>query len=171
MIARVLVIGLMSLLCTFSASSQQTLADLVTEAKAEWMFGQWEGQSDNGDKVQLGVSWDLDKHVVILHVKTTEMESKGYTVIDPVSATPKYFSFDNRGSVGKGGWEMEAEELVLRVEIQSADRGPWKAGLVFTGSATEGLKIRMHSLTDSGSLGEARTSFKFKKAAAAASKK
>ena len=151
MIARYLAVGLFACMASFSAYAQGSLESLVSEAKAEWMFGQWQAQSENGDPVSLNVSWDLDKHVVILHVKAGDMESKGYT-------------FDNRGSVGKGSWNMENGDLVLRVESESPGRGPWKAAFVFTGSASTGLQVRMHTVESSGDLATpARMTFKFKK--------
>ena len=172
MIARLFSVGLVAGMACLSVSAQQTLSDLVKDAKADWMFGQWEAVTDNGDTVRLNISWDLDKHVVVLHVKTSEMESKGYSALDQDAGTVKYISFDNRGSIGKGAWAMEAEELVLRIEVQNSERGPWKAGIVFTGNAQDGLRVRMHSIADSGDLAEpARTTFKFKKQAAAATKK
>ncbi len=171
MIARMLLTGLLIGFTCLTASAQQSLSDLVNEAKAEWMFAQWEAQTDSGETVRLNISWDLDKHVVVLHVKAPDMESKGYSYLDSASSTVKYFSLDNRGSVGKGSWGMESEELVLRIEVQNADRGPWKAAIVFAGSASDGLQVRMHSITDSGDLSDsARQTFKFKKAAAPAKK-
>ena len=128
------------------------------------MFGQWQAQSENGDPVSLNVSWDLDKHVVILYVKVGDIESKGYTVMEPKAELPKYYSFDNRGSVGKGSWNMESGDLVLRVESESPDRGPRKTAFVFTGSASTGLQVRMHTVESSGDLATpARMTFKFKK--------
>lgn len=164
MIARYLAIGLFVCMVSLPAQAQPSLDSLVSEANAEWMFGQWQGQSENGDAVTLNISWDLDKHVVLLHVKTPGMESKGYTVVDPKAEMPRYYSFDNRGSVGKGSWAMEGSDLVLHVESESASRGPWKVGFVFAGSASEGLQIRMHTIDSSGDLtAPPRSIFKFKK--------
>jgi hypothetical protein len=164
MIARYVAVGLFACMVSFSTLAQRSLDSLVSEANAEWMFGQWQAQSENGNTVTLNVSWDLDKHVVILHVKTTDMESKGYTVIEPKAEMPKYYSFDNKGSVGKGSWAMEGSDLVLRVESESADRGPRKMGFIFGGSASEGLKVSMHTIDNSGDLvTPAQATFKFKK--------
>ena len=164
MMARYLTAFWLACLASLSAQAQQSLAELVTEAKADWMFGQWEAQTDNGDTVRLNVSWDLDKHVVVLHVQAGEMNSKSYTVLDPASREARYVSFDNRGSVGKGTWGMESEELVLRTESQSSERGPWKVAFVFTGNASEGLQVRMHPINESGGLvTPARMTLKFKK--------
>lgn len=163
MLARVTPV-LLALCLGSVAAHSQSLADLVNDAKADWMFTQWEAQSDNGDTVKVNISWDLEKKVAVLHVTTSEMESKGYTAIDPVQGRPIYVSFDSRGAVGKGSWDMESDQLTLRLELQSVERGPWKAAFVFGGSADSGLEIRMHTVGSSGELeGDGRT-FKFKKA-------
>jgi hypothetical protein len=164
MIARYLAVGVCACMVSLVAHAQNSLSSLVSDASAEWMFGQWQAQTDNGDTATLNVSWDLEKHVILLHVKFGEMESKGYTVLEPKAELPKYYSFDNRGSVGKGSWNMESGELVLRVDSESPDRGPSKAAFVFTGSAGTGLQVRMHTVDSSGDLvTPARATFKFKK--------
>jgi hypothetical protein len=137
---------------------------MVSEAKADWMFGQWQGSTENGASVTLNFSWDLEKHVVVLHVKTPDMEAKGYTVMEPNADFPKYYSFDTQGAVGKGSWNMEGSELVLRVDSEIPDRGSRKVGFVFTGSAETGLEVRAHGIDSSGDLATpARMTIKFKK--------
>ena len=164
MIVRYMGVGLLSCLVSFTALAQRSLENMVSDADAEWMFGKWQAQTENGDPVMLNVSWDLDKHVILLHVKIGDTENKGYTVMEPKVEQPKYYSFDNKGTIGKGTWGMENNELVLRVESESPDRGPWKAGFVFTGSASTGLQVRMHSVDSSGDLATpARATFKFTK--------
>jgi hypothetical protein len=164
MITRSVLIGLLAGLVSLAAHAQPSLQNLVSEANAEWMFGQWQGQTDNGDTATLNVSWDLQKHVIVLHVKAGDMESKGYTVMEPKAELPRYYSFDNRGSVGKGSWNLEGGDIVLRVESETAERGPRKAGFVFTGSASAGLQVRMHSVDSSGDLSASpQFTLKFKK--------
>jgi hypothetical protein len=164
MMNRYLAAGLLACLGSLGLQAQQSLTELVTEAKADWMFGQWEAQTDNGDPVRLNISWDLEKHVVVLHVKTADLESKGFTALDPASREARYFSFDSRGSIGKGTWGVESDELVLRTESQNPDRGPWKVAFVFTGNASDGLTVRMHPINESGGLATAaRLTLKFKK--------
>lgn len=164
MIIRYLSVAAMACLVCVSAQAQPSLQNLVGEANAEWMFGNWQAETENGDSVTLNVTWDLDKHVVLLHVKAGDMESKGYTVIEPKAEFPQYYNFDNRGSVGKGSWNVENGDLVLRVETQRPERGPVKSAFVFTGSASTGLQVRMHSVDSSGDLATpARMTLKFKK--------
>lgn len=164
MISRFFAVGLAASMVAFGATAQQSLQDLVSEANAEWMMGKWEATTDNGDTVNLTFQWDLEKRLVVLHVKAPDMESKGYTYIEPGNPEPKYMSFDTRGSVGKGSWAMESGEIVLRTESRTAERGPWKAAVVFGGSSSSGLKIRMHQIDDSGDLvTPARFELAFKK--------
>ena len=163
MIARYLAVGLFTCLLSFSALAQRSLESLVSDATAEWMFGKWQAQTDNGDSVTLNVSWDLDKHVVVLYVKVGDMESKGYTVMEPSAEQPKYYGFDNHGTVSKGSWNMENGDLTLRLQSENPDRSPEKTAFVFTGSATTGLQVRMHNVDSSGDLATpARATFKFK---------
>ena len=164
MIARYLGMGLLVCASWLGAQAQQKLADLVDEAKADWMLGKWEAQTDNGGTVTLAFSWDLDKHVIVLHVKTPDMELKGYSALDPSAANEvKYFGFDNRGAISKGNWAPEGSDLVLRIETQTSERTV-KMAAVFGGSATEGLQIRIHSIESSGSLSATpRMALKFKK--------
>jgi hypothetical protein len=164
MIIRYFLIGVLACTAWVRAQAQQSLEDMVGQAKADWMFGQWEAQTDNGASFTLGITWDLDKHVVVFHGKNSEMELKGYTVLEPGATEAKYCGFDNRGSVTKGSWGVESEELVLRVESLVPDRSPRKMAFVFAGTPSEGLQIRMHQVSDSGGLvTPARTVLKFKK--------
>ncbi len=167
MIARFIPLALLLCLALLPARAQESIESLVSQAGADWMFGTWEATTDSGSTVTLIVSWELKKNCVLLHVKTDDMEIKGYTYKDPNASgeqTLKYMSFDDRGSVGNGSWGMEAEELVLRTETQSSERGPVKMAVVFTGSASKGLEVRMHGIDGSGNLvSPARTTIKFKK--------
>jgi hypothetical protein len=163
MIARCLGIGLLTAAAWLGAQAQQSLAELVSEAKADWMLGRWEAQTDNGATITLNFSWDLDKKVVVLHGKLPDMEFKGYSALEPGAMQVNYTGFDNRGVVTKGSWGLENDELVLRAESRSAER-TWKMGVVFTGKDGQELVLRLHGVGDSGELvSPARTTLKFKK--------
>jgi hypothetical protein len=165
MFARILALGLFVTSAWLNAQAQQKLADLVSEARAEWMFGKWEASTDDGTTVQLTVSWDLEKNVAILHGKYENVEFKGYSAVDPNSSEVKYVGFDNRGVVSKGSWGMENEELVLRYESTTWERGSFKMGAVFTGNPTDGLRLRLYRVDGSGYLASnPELTLKFKKA-------
>lgn len=162
MIARYISLGLLIGASWVGAYAQQNLADLVAEANAGWMMGKWEAQIDSGT-VTLEFAWDLDKHVVAMHGKTPDMEFKGYSVRDPASNIDvSYYGFDNRGAVTKGAWTLEGEDLVLRIESKSSERTT-KMGVVFAGSASQGLTLRLHGIDSSGNLTASRGEVMFKK--------
>lgn len=145
-------------------NAQDSLTAAVSEAQAEWMFGKWEAWTDDGQTVALNVSWDLNKNVVVLHIKIAEMEIKGYSAFDVLAGQVTYVSFDNRGDISKGSWDIEGGELVLRLTGYSHRRGAWKMAAVFGGNSADGLQLRLHEVDSYGGLATpARTELKFKK--------
>lgn len=163
MIARTLILGLLSCAIWVSAQAQTTLEDMVSQGNAGWMLGKWETSSGDGN-TSLNFAWDLDKKVIVLHGKIGDMEFKGYSAIEPGTSEVRYVGFDTRGTVTRGSWGMESEELTLRIESKSEERTT-KMAAVFTGSASDGLEVRLHAVNDSGSLATpARTTLKLKKA-------
>jgi hypothetical protein len=131
--------------------AQQSLSDLVQEANAGWMIGSWKATTDDGGTFSMTFSWDLDKHVIVLHGKGDDLEFKGYSALQPGTDQVSYFGFDNRGVVSQGKWSMENDELTLRVESQT-DEGVRKMAAVFVSGSGGGLVVRLHRLDDSGDL-------------------
>ena len=164
MITRYLALGLLAGTLAFSSNAQTSLKSLVAENSVEWIFGSWKGEGDKGVTCTLDMSWDLDKHLIVLHVKFADMESKGFTVLEPNDERPKYYSVDSRGSVAKGSWDKENDEMVLRVTASSAERGSRKMAFVFSGSPEKGLQVRLHAIDSDDNLEkEPKETFKFKK--------
>lgn len=160
---RAIAIGLLTFAAWVGAQAQTTLEDMVNQGNAAWMFGKWEGPADDGTSVALNFSWDLNKHVVVLHGKVDDMEFKGYSALEPGSDEVKYTGFDNRGVVSRGTWGLESGELTLRLESKTAE-GSRKMAVVFIGSTSQGLEVRLHGVSDSGSVvSPARTTLKLKK--------
>ena len=163
MITRYLALGLIACTLALSSNAQTSLKSLVAENSVEWMFGSWKGEGDKGVTCTLDMSWDLDKHLIVLHVKFADMESKGFTVLEPNEERPSYYSVDTRGSVAKGSWDKENDEMVLRVTA-SSERGSRKMAFVFTGSPEEGLQVRLYAIDSDGNReNEPKETFKFKK--------
>ena len=136
MIARIVLLGLFTAALSLSTQAQVSLANLTEEADAGWMFGQWKATDDNGNAVSLNIAWELNKKIVILHVKTSEVEAKGYTVLEPGTELPTYLGADDRGAVSKGDWNYEDGELILRLTTSRPYETPRKWAAVFAGNAT-----------------------------------
>ncbi len=77
MIARNVAIGLFACWVSFSALAQRSLESLVSEAGADWMFGQWQGTWEMGEYITLSLSWDLEKHVAVLQWKGPDLGIQG----------------------------------------------------------------------------------------------
>jgi len=164
MILRLALLTILSASLTLTARAQTTLSDLVQEAYADWMFGEWKATTDNGSTMRLNVSWDVNKQLVVLHVKADDMESKGYTILEPGAEQPTYLGIDTRGAVSKGVWNYEEGAMVLRLTTHRHYEAPSKWAAAFSGSAAQGLQIKMHSLNSTGSLVyPANMTLKFKK--------
>ena len=164
MLLRLTLAGFLALGLSLAARAQNSLAALVEETNYGWMFGQWKATTDNGSVVSLNMTWDLNQKVAVLHLRTDDMESKGYTVLVPGTENPTYFAVDDRGSVSRGDWNYEGGDLVLRLETSRPNESPMKWAAVFTGGPSVGLEVRMHGLESWGGLSyPARWSLKLKK--------
>ena len=146
-----LFLALAASLLTTMAQAQQTLSDLVQEANAGWLIGSWKATTDEGGTFDLSFSWDLDKHVILLHGKGDDFEFKGFSALEPGSDEVSYVGFDSRGAVSKGKWALENNDLVLRVETRTEER-TWKMAAVFASAAGGGLNLRLHPLDEWGNL-------------------
>lgn len=150
-------------LLTWNCQAQRTLADLVEEANAGWMIGTWKATTDEGGAFTLSFAWDLGRRVIALHGKGDDVEFRGFSLLEPGSDEVSYMGFDNRGSVSRGKWAMENDELVLRVESRT-EEGTSKMAAVFTAAANGGLNLRLHRMDDWGGLiSPEQTLLRFKK--------
>ncbi len=59
------------------ASAQQKLGDLVTEGGFDWIAGKWVAETDEGQELQIIYKWELDKHLVTVHLKWPNYEYRG----------------------------------------------------------------------------------------------
>lgn len=132
--------------------AQQSLVELVDEARAHWMLGTWEGPTNDGTLLTHTFAWDLDRKVIVMRGKAGEMAYLGVTAIDPATGDPRYTGFDNRGAVSKGTWAEEAGDLALTLESHSPTDGKRKMGVVFGRGADGGLELRLHAVDDWGYL-------------------
>jgi hypothetical protein len=152
MISRLIAIATLACSLTLTSQAQVTLASLANEANAGWMLGSWKGTTDTGDSIELSFNWELDKHIIVLSLKASGMEAKGYTIMEPGAELPSYMGVDNRGSVSKGNWNYEDGALVLRIETKRPYESPQKWAATFSGSEASGLTLKMHGLESWGGL-------------------
>lgn len=149
MLARKLTLALtlcISLL-TVQAVAQSSLADLVNEAGADWMFGTWQGTGDDGTSVSHTFTWELDKKVIIMRGQMGDLAYMGMTAVDPDTYEPKYTGYDNRGGAASGVWGEESGEVVLRLVAKNPTEGKIKMAVVFAQKSGR-LEMRIHGVDD-----------------------
>ena len=149
---------------TFMVQAQQNLGELVAEAGVDWMIGQWQFTTDNGDDLILEFGADLDKHMGTVRYKDQRTESKGIVLLDPSSKEVKYYSVNNRGAFGTGTWTVEDNKAVLKFKQTDADGATMRMGLAFAKVDANTMEVQIFELGDSDKLGdEARFTAKFKR--------
>ena len=152
MLARTLTLALVFAGSVLTASAQQSLVDLVSEAQAEWLLGTWEGTMDDGSAVTHSFAWELDKKVIVMKGKLGEMAYLGVTAMDPGTNEPKYSGYDSRGGVSNGSWTEESGDVALTMESTNPTEGTRKFAVVFGKASGGKLEFRMHGIDDWGSL-------------------
>jgi hypothetical protein len=136
----------------FSTQAQPSLADLVSEAQAEWMFGSWEGTTSDGTALTHSFKWELDKKVVVMSGKAGEMSYLGIASMDQSTGEPKYVGFDNQGNQSTGTWADEGGDVALRLESTTPDGAKRKMAVVFGKASGGGLEMRLHQVDQWGYL-------------------
>ncbi|NQT01769.1 MAG: hypothetical protein HQ580_07095 [Planctomycetes bacterium] len=101
---------------TVGAGGQQGLGELVTMSGFEWLIGNWEATTDEGDKVDLVYKWELNKNLITLGFKVGDFEGRGMIYYVPAENKVVQIGVDNRGGVAKGTWDADGEKAVARLE-------------------------------------------------------
>jgi len=135
-----------------TAQAQPSLADLVSEAQAEWMLGTWEGTTNDGTLLTHSFAWELDKKVILMRGKVGDMSYLGIASIDSATGEPKYVGFDSQGNQSKGTWADEGGDVALRLDSTGADGAKRKMAVVFGRATGGGLEMRLHQVDQWGYL-------------------
>lgn len=139
---------------TSGANAQQKLGDLVTEGGFDWLIGNWEATSDEGDKIELVYKWELDKHLMTMLLKFADNEYRSMIFYKPAEDQIVQITVDNQGGTGKGIWEADGNKAVLKHEHTSAD---WQTNIMgFAHSKVDAktMKWEMHEMYSSGELSD-----------------
>lgn len=101
---------------TAGAEAQQSLGDLVAEGGFEWMIGRWTATTDEGDKVLLEYKWELNKHLLSVHLKGSRYEYRGIIFYDAPKDQVVQIGVDGQGGNGKGMWGPMDDKALLKYE-------------------------------------------------------
>lgn len=137
---------------TSGASAQQKLGDLVTEGGFDWLIGDWEATSDEGDKIELVYKWELDKHLMTMHLKYSDNEYRAMIFYKPAEDQIVQITVDNKGGTGKGIWGADGNKAVLKHEHTGTDWQTNKMGFAHSKVDDNTMKWEMHEMYGSGEL-------------------
>lgn len=158
-------VGLLALVgATFVAQAQSSLGELASQAKVDWLMGDWQATTDNGGTMAVSFKGDLDNHIALVTQKDQRSESKGIIIVDPAGGEPKFYCGNNLGGTGSGVWSAEDGKAVLKYKHTDADGRTMKMGITFTKVDANTMEVRIFDLSDKDELGtDARTTVQFKR--------
>ena len=149
--------------CMTAAQGQQTLAELVDQAGAEWMIGNWVSEGENGQTIDLSFAWALDKHAILLDRKDSRWEIKSMTAVDPESGEVKYVGVSNQGAIILGTWSEESGNPVLKFHARGREGRSMKGAVLFKSGGDQKLQVDYYATDDWNNLIEpAQAKFVFK---------
>ena len=136
------------------AEAQQKLGDLVTEGGFDWMIGKWAATSDQGDKIELVYKWELDKHMISVHLKWPGYEHRGMIFYVPTEEKIVQIGLDNQGGRGKGTWDADGNKAVHKYEHTGADGQTNKMGMTHSKVDADTMKVEVYDVYSSGELSD-----------------
>jgi hypothetical protein len=143
----------MVLAATVSLGQAQTkISELLDQANASWLAGQWEARTGQGDLIQLRCWMDLDGTIGLMHLQAPGMELKSVSHLDPDTRDAKYLGFSLDGSISTGSWTEQYGNLLLNVESRHPSGRVWKAGVIYRRVNPQTMRIEIHELTATGNL-------------------
>ena len=147
------VVAILVILAT-GASAQQKLGDLVTEGGFDWMMEKWQATTDQGDEVDLVYKWELDKHLVTIHLKWPNYEYRGMIFYKPTEDKIVQIGADSQGGNGKGTWDADGNKAVLKTEHTGADSQTNKMGYAFSKVDADTMKLEVYEVYSAGELAD-----------------
>lgn len=136
------------------ANAQQKLGDLVSEGGFDWIIGNWEATSDEGDKIELVYKWELDKNMVSMLLKWPNNEYRAMIFYKPTEDKIVQVTVDNKGGTGTGTWEPDGNKAVLKHEHTGSDWQTSKMGFVHSKVDDDTMRWEIHELSSSGELAD-----------------
>ena len=150
----VLAVAAILVILATGARAQQKLGDLVTEGGFDWMIGRWQTTTDQGDKIDIVWKWELDKHMVTVHLKWSNYEYRGMIFYVPTEDKIVQIGADNRGGTSKGIWEADYNKAVIKYEHNGADGQTNKMGMAHSKVDADTMKVEVYELDSSGELAD-----------------
>jgi len=150
----VLALAAILVIATTGANAQQKLGDFVSEGGFDWIIGNWEATSDQGDKIELVYKWELEKHMVTMLLKWPNNEYRAMIFYKPAEDKIVQVTVDNQGGTGKGTWEPDSDKAVLKHEHTGSDWQTNKMGFAHSKVDANTMNWEILELDSSGELSD-----------------
>lgn len=137
-------------LATATLLAASPLSDLVDQAGATWMLGQW--ASADG-QVKVTYEWHLDQHAIAVKFTAAERSAEGMMALKPGSGEVHYVAVDNSGAVTTGRW-IESNGNPTLQATRHADSGESKILVEHRKADDQTMKVTIHRQNDDGTPGE-----------------
>jgi len=167
-----LAVAILLVVWSAQAAAQQSLGDIVKEYGFDWLIGKWVGQTSEGDKIQVIYNWQLDKHLVTIHLKWPDYEHRGMIFYVPTADEVVQIGVDNIGGSWKGTWDAEENKGILKIEHTKADGEIQKMAIIYSKVDAKTMKTELYGVNEAGELeAQPRGSLEYKHKAIKTEKK
>ena len=150
----ILALAAILVIASTGASAQQKLGDFVSEGGFDWLVGNWEASSDQGDKIELIYKWELDKHLLTMQLKWPDNEYRAMIFYKPAEEKIVQITVDSKGGTGKGTWEPDGDKAVLKHEHTGADWETNKMGFAHSKVDANTMNWEILEMDSSGELSD-----------------
>jgi hypothetical protein len=150
----ILAVAAILVIASTGASAQQKLGDFVSEGGFDWLVGNWEASSDQGDKIELIYKWELDKHLLTMQLKWPDNEYRAMIFYNPTEEKIVQITVDSKGGTGKGTWESDGDKAVLKHEHTGSDWETNKMGFAHSKVDTNTMNWEILEMDSSGELSD-----------------
>jgi len=136
------------------ARAQQSLGGIVKEYGFDWMIGRWVATTDEGDKIQIEYKWQLNRHLITLHLKWPDYEYQGMIFYSPAEDEVIQIGVDSKGGSGKGTWDAEGNKAIIKYEHIGADWETDRMAITHSKVDANTMKAEVYSVDSSGQIAD-----------------
>lgn len=132
------------------SSESATLGDLVEMGGFGWLIGNWAATTDQGQSFSSSYRWSMNKNLINVTFKFGEVEGLGMIFYAPQEGKVMQVGADSRGSVTKGFWDADGDNLVATLDYVSLDGNKGKIAINYTKIDGKTMKVAFYGLDESG---------------------
>ena len=145
---------------TLNVSAQdqpENLKEAVDMAKANWLFGDWQGEGSDGTPRLLSYKWAIKDAAISVHSTGGNRESHGVIGFDANNGKVVGKSFSKRG-YGDSEWSFADGKLIEKITLNGMQNGePRQFSFARSVRSVDEntMETTYHQVSDTGEVGEA----------------